>query len=84
MLGSHTEWAALQNFPYSANAGQSGQNHDRQTHEANQSTNVKNLRQPAKLSPFCDHRYTSFPKHLKLMPTLRTSLLINFNRRDSE
>ena len=30
------------------------------------------------------HRYTSFPKYLKPMPTLGASFLINPNRWDSE
>jgi hypothetical protein len=32
MHGSHTEWAPLEKFPYSAAAGHSGQDHNGQTH----------------------------------------------------
>ena len=46
-------------FPYSADACHSGENHDGQTYEADQTTNVENLRHCAKLSPFGHHRYTS-------------------------
>jgi hypothetical protein len=63
---SHTEWAPLEEFPYSANAGHSGQDHNGQPDEADQAANVKNLGYCAELSPFGDHRDTtkSFSKFL--------------------
>jgi hypothetical protein len=72
--GSHTPWATLHKFPFpsrnTANAGHSAENHYSQPDEADQTAEVENLRQRAKLSPFGHHGYTSFPKHLELISTL--------------
>ena len=84
MPGSHTEWAPLEKFPYSANAGHSGENHNGQPDETKQSANAKNLRQRAELSPLEHHKCTSFPKYLKLMPALHVLLLKNLDRLNSK
>jgi hypothetical protein len=84
MLRSHAQWAPLEMFPYSANAGHAGKNHNGQTHKADLATNVENLRCSTELSPFGDHRFPSFPKDLKLVPTVCTPFLINLDRPDSE
>ena len=52
MLGSHTEWAPLEEFTYSADAGHPGDNHNGHTDKTDQATKVENLRHCAKLSPF--------------------------------
>ena len=82
-MGLHTEWTQLEEFLYSANTGHTGENHDSQTRKTKQAANVENLGQRVELSPLGHHRYPSFPKNLNLMPALRTSLLKNFDRRDS-
>jgi len=59
MLGSHTEWAPLEKSPYSSDAGPAGQDHHDQPDEANQTSNVENLRHRAKFLPFDHHGASS-------------------------
>jgi hypothetical protein len=47
-MGLNTEWAQLEKFPYSANAGHPGENHDGQTDKTDQAANVENVRYCAK------------------------------------
>ena len=84
MLGSHTEWAPLEEFTYSANAGHAGENHKGQTQKTNQAAKVENLRQCAKLPPFGHQRYPSFSKYLKLVSTIAAPFFKDFDRLDSQ
>ena len=84
MFASNAPRAPLEMFPYSADAGHAGENHNGQTDKTDQAIIVENLLHPAKPPPFDHLSHLSFPKYLKLLTALRASLLINPYHRNSQ
>jgi hypothetical protein len=81
---SHTQWAPLETFPNSANAGHYGQERVSQTQETDQTANVENLCRCAEQPLLKRHAYTSSSIDLELTAACFAFFILSPYRADSQ